>query len=737
MELSQAAAAHPGRAPRGRRRRGVVATSKRTSSPRSSCSRARCSRRSPRPTRSCCSSTRSTASSSRPRRCCSRSSRSTRCRSPSSAPCAATQIPMVFLTSNNTRELSEALKRRCLYLLHRLPRRRARARHHRRRACRASRRALAEQIAQVVRSLRALDLKKAPSVSETLDWARTLVVLGPRGDRRRGRRRDAAHLAQVPVRHRAGDQGAPRAAAARCLDLLGDFIGELRAAGIPVSMSEHVDAARAMEVDRPRRTATLVQRLARRDAGQGRRPPARPSTPPSRSSSRRARRPRRRSTDDVDDRRGRARRAAGPGRPRGEGGGASTLSAPGARRAALPRAARRRPRRAAPGGRRGGDALRRHRAGPPVGGTYYLYRTLRNLDLEDLEQRLTHAASGRARPTTLAERLARDEARARIEQLKREIEREIRERLVEDRGAEALAKSVRKPLPEDLDVMHANRDEMAQLERALRPLSRKLAVRLARRRRRRHRGPVDLRHTVRRSLSTGGVPIDLRFKPPRPAKPEIFVIADVSGSVASFARFTLHLVHAISSQFSKVRSFVFVDGLDEVTRLFEGVDDPAEAVARINAEADVIAFDGHSDYGRALAQLPRALRRRTSPGARRSSSWATRATTTTRRTPRSSPTSRYRAKARLLAQPRAARATGTAATRSSNQYAPVLRRGSSSVARCASSRRSWASSRERPSEPPRGFRTRGAEPTRHAARARPPRRGPLQRARASSAGPLG
>src|SRR5674476_556015 len=113
--------------------------------------------------------------------------------------------------------------------------------------------------------------------------------------------------------------------------------------------------------------------------------------------------------------------------------------------------------------------------------------------------------------------------------------------------------------------------------------------------------PVDrLRHTVWRSLSTGGVPMDLRFKPPHPAKPEIIVIADISGSVASFARFTLHLVHAISSQFSKVRSFVFVDGLDEVTRLFEGTDEPAEAVARINAEADVIAFDGHSDYGRAL-----------------------------------------------------------------------------------------------------------------------------------------
>ena len=89
----------------------------------------------------------------------------------------AKQIPMVFLTSNNTRELSEALKRRCLYLYIGYPT------VERERDIILSRvpgisSALAEQIAQVVRSLRSLDLKKAPSVSETLDWARTLVVLG-------------------------------------------------------------------------------------------------------------------------------------------------------------------------------------------------------------------------------------------------------------------------------------------------------------------------------------------------------------------------------------------------------------------------------------------------------------------------------------------------------------------------------------------------------------------------------
>lgn len=90
---------------------------------------------------------------------------------------SARQVPMVFLTSNGSRELSEALKRRCLYLhidyptverereivLARVPGISA---------------ALATQLAQVIRSLRLLDLKKKPSVSETLDWARTLLVLG-------------------------------------------------------------------------------------------------------------------------------------------------------------------------------------------------------------------------------------------------------------------------------------------------------------------------------------------------------------------------------------------------------------------------------------------------------------------------------------------------------------------------------------------------------------------------------
>ena len=89
----------------------------------------------------------------------------------------ATQIPLVFLTSNNTRELSEALKRRCLFLHIDYPQM-DREKEIILTRVDGLKENLADQIVRVVRSIRQLELKKSPSVSETLDWARTLVLLG-------------------------------------------------------------------------------------------------------------------------------------------------------------------------------------------------------------------------------------------------------------------------------------------------------------------------------------------------------------------------------------------------------------------------------------------------------------------------------------------------------------------------------------------------------------------------------
>ncbi|HEV3264234.1 MAG TPA: VWA domain-containing protein [Acidimicrobiales bacterium] len=414
------------------------------------------------------------------------------------------------------------------------------------------------------------------------------------------------------------------------LDLLTGFIAELRAAGIPVSLTEHLDAAEAMrhipledrEALKYALGASLVKSSTHWRAYETtfeiyfslRGPEYRIGDADSEFDA---------EGDESEENPAAklAGRGNGKGQGRGGGGGQEGMTSEelaellykallGSNNAMIAAVAR--------------HAVARYAGmepGRPVGGTYYLYRTLRNLDLDGiLDRLLDDARAGSTSPpaagvpgtesegdpggqitfTTLEERLLRDEFQSRIDQLRREIENEIRRRLVADRGSEALAKSLRKPLPEDVDVMHATREEMVLLRKALQPLSRKLAVRLARKRRHGRKGPLDFRSTVRHSLSTGGVPLDPKFRYPRPAKPEIVVIADISGSVASFARFTLHLVHAISSQFSKVRSFVFIDGIDEVTRFFEHVDDPADAVHRINTEADVIWVDGHSDYGHAL-----------------------------------------------------------------------------------------------------------------------------------------
>src|SRR5438445_719145 len=124
----------------------------------------------------------------------------------------------------------------------------------------------------------------------------------------------------------------------------------------------------------------------------------------------------------------------------------------------------------------------------------------------------------------------------------------------------------------------------------------KLAARVAHRRHLRRHGRLDARRTIRRSLSAGGVPLEPAFRYPRVSKPDLYLLCDVSGSVAEFAQFTLSLLYAMSDEFPRIRSFAFVDGIDEVTALLE------ESAHRLDvryllARASVVRADGHSDYG--------------------------------------------------------------------------------------------------------------------------------------------
>src|SRR5438309_1119185 len=228
---------------------------------------------------------------------------------------------------------------------------------------------------------------------------------------------------------------------------------------------------------------------------------------------------------------------------------------------------------------------------------YYLYRVLRQLDLSNLLQRLIHEVGEPGGDTTrLDDRLVRDEQRHRIEAFRRRLADEIRARLLDVKGLAAAAEvSVRTPI-EDVDFLGATPGELRDMRQAIRPLARKLAARIARRRRLRRHGRLDARRTIRRSLSAGGVPLEPAFRYPKASKADLYLLCDISGSVAEFAHFTLSLLYAMNEEFSRIRSFAFVDGIDEVTKLFG--DRSVQLDARhLLARANVVWADGHSDYG--------------------------------------------------------------------------------------------------------------------------------------------
>jgi len=237
--------------------------------------------------------------------------------------------------------------------------------------------------------------------------------------------------------------------------------------------------------------------------------------------------------------------------------------------------------------------------GRPVAGMYYLQRALRAVAPGTLPARLLAAAPDLG-DDGLARMLLTQEYERRVADFEREVEAEIRRRLVADRGAADVARTLRKPLPEDAGFLTGSAAQIAQLRDTVQPLARKLAARLAQRHRHRRRGPLDFRRTVRASMSTGGVPMAPVFRPPRPAKPELVILADISGSVSNFAVFTLHLTYALRTEFTRVRSFVFADTVDEVTEILAGADNIAAATAEINARGCGVWLDGHSDYGNAL-----------------------------------------------------------------------------------------------------------------------------------------
>jgi uncharacterized protein with von Willebrand factor type A (vWA) domain len=190
-----------------------------------------------------------------------------------------------------------------------------------------------------------------------------------------------------------------------------------------------------------------------------------------------------------------------------------------------------------------------------------------------------------------AKGLPRDEIRRFEALLRQELERNQIER------TEQLAPA--RPLNElDRALPSGPLQDLAAVHRVVAQLKRRLKTQGNEQRGHKRRAAVDMRRTMRASLEFGGVPVVIKEKPVRPRRPEIYVLCDVSTSVTSASVFFLSVLHALHDSFRKMRSFVFIERISEVTEVFAKERDFKAVSEAIGRDAGVADISGYTDYGR-------------------------------------------------------------------------------------------------------------------------------------------
>jgi uncharacterized protein with von Willebrand factor type A (vWA) domain len=145
--------------------------------------------------------------------------------------------------------------------------------------------------------------------------------------------------------------------------------------------------------------------------------------------------------------------------------------------------------------------------------------------------------------------------------------------------------------------------DLAAVHRVVAQLKRRLKTQGQEARGHKRHAHVDVRRTMRASLETGGVPVVLKYRPVRPRRPEIYVLCDVSTSVTSASVFFLSVLHALHDSFRKMRSFVFIERISEVTDVFHRERNFRAVSEAIGRDAGVADISGYTDYGRVWSEF--------------------------------------------------------------------------------------------------------------------------------------
>lgn len=227
--------------------------------------------------------------------------------------------------------------------------------------------------------------------------------------------------------------------------------------------------------------------------------------------------------------------------------------------------------------------------------------------LDTLAPQTSLAAALGAGPGTdgplFTEAFRRDELRSRVGEFRAAVESEARRRNAEIRGRERISRYAVRPSADRTLFILAGPRELAELRATVGPLARKLATRMSARRRRRQRGSIDLRSTLRRSMATGGIPMRPAYRHRPPHKPDLVVLADFSSSVAGFSRFTILLLQALHAQFNRVRIFGFVNVCAELTELFASAPPGTDLTDEVRDVREMTRWHRNSDYGSAFADF--------------------------------------------------------------------------------------------------------------------------------------
>lgn len=188
-----------------------------------------------------------------------------------------------------------------------------------------------------------------------------------------------------------------------------------------------------------------------------------------------------------------------------------------------------------------------------------------------------------------------EDLRRQLQKFEQHVRRELEARMIAETGELPTARplnQMNRALPS------GGAQDLAQVHRSVKMLKRAMATQGLESRGHQRSGPIDVRGTMRASLETGGVPLDLRYRPRRPRRPELYVLCDVSTSVTSASVFFLSILHALHDSFKRLRTFVFIERVAEVTDVFEQERSFKAASEKISNTAGVADISGYTDYGR-------------------------------------------------------------------------------------------------------------------------------------------